>query len=131
MKILLILNPKTNNPQNEPSTHLRTAVAETSISEVQRLLFWRSEINLTRADLGDALVEASQAGHEEIVQLLLEAGVDVNHTGNDNGSALMAASRNGYRGVMRMLLEAGARVEMVHAYGYMLREVLNEVWMRG
>ncbi|KAH6707484.1 ankyrin repeat-containing domain protein [Leptodontidium sp. 2 PMI_412] len=129
MKILLILNPSTNNQQNQPSTRLRIAVAENNISEVQRLLFWRSDINFTSDDLGIALVDASRTSHEEIVRLLLDAGADVNHAGNDDGSALMAASKHGCRGVMRILLEAGARVEMVHSYGYILREVLRELWI--
>lgn len=55
----------------------------------------------------------------------------MNFSGNDDGSALMAASRNGHSGVMRMLLQAGARVEMVHDYGIMLREVLDEYWEGG
>jgi ankyrin repeat protein len=59
----------------------------------------------------NALVQASSAGHREIVELLLEAGADVNaYRGNRWSSALAAASAGGYFDIARRLIEAGADV---------------------
>ncbi|KAL2062645.1 hypothetical protein VTL71DRAFT_5717 [Oculimacula yallundae] len=139
MKILLILNnPPGSNPPNPFQTQLRLAASSNNITDIRLLLRCRHNISLTPTDINIALIDASRAGHERIVRVLLEAGADVNFTfslsdtgiggdgDGDKGSALLAASRNGWSEVMRVLLEAGARVREVQTYGVILREILDE-----
>jgi hypothetical protein len=57
-----------------------------------------------------ALWEAAGEGHEEILCLLLEAGVTPNvHYNRRSGSALCRAIRNGHTRIVQMLLDRGAR----------------------
>jgi ankyrin repeat protein len=58
------------------------------------------------------LIWASQRGHTEVVQMLLERGADVNAGGGWYGNALHAASRGGHTEVVQMLLGAGAYVNV-------------------
>ena len=52
---------------------------------------------------------ASQEGHVEIVELLLQNGADVNARNKYNGkTALMQASKNGHYTTVQLLLKAGS-----------------------
>ncbi|KAH7371787.1 ankyrin repeat-containing domain protein [Cadophora sp. MPI-SDFR-AT-0126] len=135
MKILLDFNtPDQQRQESQPdlssiSIHLHVAVSLHNTSEVRQLL---QNHNFASSDLGSALIDVSRSGNIEIVNLLLDAGADVNWTGNDENSALMAACRSGKREVAMLLLENSARVEKVHLYGRVLKDVLDEVFlMRG
>ena len=59
---------------------------------------------------GNALQAASAKGYEQLVQMLLEAGVDVNAQRGEHGNALQAALSNGHEKVAQMLLDKGANV---------------------
>ncbi len=56
----------------------------------------------------EALVEAANGGHLDVVGTLLEAGADANQYPADNWSALTAAVANNHLQVATRLLEAGA-----------------------
>lgn len=59
---------------------------------------------------GGAPQAASERGHEEVVQILLEKGANVDAEGGYNGSALQAASLGGYEKVVQIPLEKGANI---------------------
>ena len=136
MKILLVFSEdKFDDQQQEPtlnhfsgSTQIHLAASLNSTSEVRKLL---QNHNFTSSDLGSALIDASRSGNTEIVKVLLDLGADSNWSGRDEGSALMAACKSGKRDAARLLLERGARVEFVHPYGRVLREVLDEILICG
>jgi ankyrin repeat protein len=66
-------------------------------------------INLRIDELGEtALVKASWAGHNEVVQTLLERGALVDKTDRLGITALMAACMSGKESIARMLLNKGA-----------------------
>ncbi len=57
---------------------------------------------------------------EEIVQLLLDAGVDINAQTVTHETALFTAIEAGHLPTIKMLLEAGADINQVNANGYSL-----------
>ncbi|KAH9225077.1 hypothetical protein K456DRAFT_1812498, partial [Colletotrichum gloeosporioides 23] len=57
---------------------------------------------------GNALQAASEEGHDNIVQMLLDKGADVNAHGGDYGNALQAASSGGHNNLVQILLDKGA-----------------------
>ena len=59
-----------------------------------------------------ALMMASQAGHVEIVRLLLNKGADVDARINEDGlTALIIASRFGHPDVVKLLLDKGVNTK--------------------
>ncbi|CAL8575827.1 hypothetical protein XPA_001728 [Xanthoria parietina] len=53
---------------------------------------------------------ASERGHDQVVQMLLDNGADVNAQGGSYTNALQAASAGGHDQVVQMLLDNGADV---------------------
>ncbi|RAO66678.1 uncharacterized protein BHQ10_002690 [Talaromyces amestolkiae] len=51
---------------------------------------------------------AAAAGHDNLVEILVEHGADVNWTGSYYGTALQAASRFGHAQIARVLLQSGS-----------------------
>ena len=70
-------------------------------------------MNAKGGDYGNALQAASNDGHKEIVQLLLERGADVNAQGGYYGDALQAALNNGHKEIVQLLLGRGANMNEV------------------
>ncbi|KAJ7602548.1 ankyrin repeat-containing domain protein [Mycena polygramma] len=87
------------------STTLQTSAFNVHTPSIHGLL----EGGISKARPYDtALCAALEAGHEEVVRLLIEHGADVNA---DGGQALRAASKEGKTAVVGMLIEAGADVD--------------------
>ncbi|KAL8835231.1 MAG: hypothetical protein Q9170_003393 [Blastenia crenularia] len=65
-------------------------------------------------ELGTPLYIAARKGHENIVNLLLDAGAEIDEvvSGNLLGSALLAACGNGHTNVVTLLLTRGAALEV-------------------
>lgn len=62
--------------------------------------------------LGLAIHTASESDHEEVVQVLLDAGADIDALDDETGTALQIACRGGYEKVVRVLVDAGADVDL-------------------
>jgi uroporphyrinogen-III synthase len=75
---------------------------------VQDILLEKAD---ARLNLEAALTVASQKGHKEIAQMLLENGAGVNAKTLSGRTALYIASQNGYKEIVQMLLENGADVD--------------------
>jgi ankyrin repeat protein len=58
-------------------------------------------------------MKAAQNGHEQVAQVLLEAGAIVSAQDSDGETALMDAAFNGHEQVALVLLEAGASLKVV------------------
>eukprot|EP00439_Symbiodinium_sp_Y106_P059221 s2440_g8.t1 len=59
-----------------------------------------------------SLMHASENGHVDVVQLLLEAGAEKDLRDIDGRTALMAAAYDGHAQVVQLLLEAGAQKDL-------------------
>lgn len=66
------------------------------------------EIDVAGKLPGEALLEASMMGEEELVMAFLDAGVDVNFRSATNTTALHQAAIGGYRSLVELLLDRGA-----------------------
>jgi ankyrin repeat protein len=65
------------------------------------------------------LIRAAQQGHEQCVDILIEAGADVNYArGKDGSTALIMASQKGHHEVVRSLVRAGADVNLAKTDEY-------------
>jgi len=93
------------------------------VSAIKSLLELGADIN-KRASRGDtALYRASEAGHEDIVRLLLDAGAE--STGSSSRRPLHAACEHGYTEIVGMLLESGAdtNASSTASYSYGVRPI--------
>ena len=61
---------------------------------------------------GTALIQASENGHEGIVQALLAKGAEINHQAKTGVTALIQASQNGHEGIVQVLLAGGAEIDI-------------------
>jgi ankyrin repeat protein len=64
-----------------------------------------------------ALVAASYRGREEIVRMLLDAGIPANEAGHRIESALHLAAGEGYEQIVKLLLDAGANANAIGGHG--------------
>ena len=96
------------------------AAAQGRVLEVERILQRPQDADLPGSHEGKRpLVEASSAGHVEVLELLLEARADPNLTGCDGRTALQLASRTGHVEIVRILLNAGALTARAYRDTYM------------
>src|ERR1019366_5180647 len=103
-----------------PAEDLFAAAGRGDVAAVQALLrtdstWWnpfakRAEVNAKMSNGATALMTASQNGHLDVVQALLDKGADVNAKMNDGWTALMYSSDSGHLDVVQALLAKGADV---------------------
>ncbi|KAL1966043.1 hypothetical protein VTN77DRAFT_4983 [Rasamsonia byssochlamydoides] len=91
-------------------TKKETRTAIFGLEELIRVILAKPDVGLNEKnrELGAALMAASTAGHEGIVEQLIEAGADVNAHDESHDSALYAASYRGHEDIVKLLLTAGA-----------------------
>ncbi|CAE7776629.1 mask [Symbiodinium sp. CCMP2456] len=96
------------------------AAATGQLLEVEKILQRPQDADLPGTQMGKRpLVEASSAGHVEVLELLLEARADSNLTGADGKTALQLAARSGHVETVRILLKAGALTDLSYRDTYM------------
>ena len=97
----------------DPDRQLRDWSASGQTEAVRKLLAESETVDVcTRDDLGwTPLMYAAEAGHTEIVALLIDAGANVHSEDNDSATALHLAAEKGRTEVTRILLKAGADFE--------------------
>ena len=109
-------------------TALQRAVDMGQINMVQTLLRHHADFHTIDGDGRGLLHSASINGHENIVRLLLKAGLAKNATGSRGETPLHDASRQGYYGVARALLDEGADVTIKDRSG---RTPATVAWQNG
>lgn len=77
------------------------------VSRFMRFVFFRGEVNLDGKNIGgwSPLMYAAYIGHDNIVNLLLEAGVNVNATTAKGLTPLMLAASCGNESIAYFLLQ--------------------------
>src|SRR6266550_1650674 len=63
-----------------------------------------------QGELVEALYAASQGGHKNIVEMVIEKRANVNAQGGQYGNALQAAPHWGHNNIVELLIEKGANV---------------------
>ena len=97
---------------------LHEAASGGNIAEVVALLGRGADANVRRADLRQTpLMEAAEAGHEEVVRRLLEYGAAVNAANKHGETALTLAADGGHTAVVSVLLDWGAAVNVLDEFG--------------
>ena len=66
-------------------------------------------MNAKRNDGATALIQASQEGHGEIVNMLLSNGADVNAKVNDSMTAIRIAQKQGHQEIVESLKNANEK----------------------
>jgi ankyrin repeat protein len=99
-----------------PDEDLIKAAFDGQASEVKRLLDEGANVNAKRENGMTALMGASLAGYQEVVELLLARGAEVDARvyffGRGGGAtAYDLASQKEHRDIMRLLIRAGANHE--------------------
>ncbi|KAK1450831.1 hypothetical protein CMEL01_16782 [Colletotrichum melonis] len=77
---------------------------------VTKLLLDIQDVNAQGGYFGNALQGASERGHKEIAQMLIDNGANVNAQGGKYGNALQGASERGHKEIVQMLIDNGANV---------------------
>ncbi|KAI9767151.1 MAG: hypothetical protein M1839_004624 [Geoglossum umbratile] len=109
----LIKHGRFTDREGSQTTLLHTVSEYGLFTATDALLKQGVDVNAKGGREGNALVASAGAGHNQIVQLLLENGADVNAKGT-HSTALQAASSKGHYEVVELLLRNGADV---HAPG--------------
>ena len=68
-------------------------------------------------ELNNSLISASEAGHTETVNELLDAGADIKAVNIAGMTALIYASTKGHTKIVRSLIKAGADLDAANKYG--------------
>ncbi len=77
-----------------------------------------------------ALLHAARQGHDEAVEVLLEAGADVDRASADGTTPIFIAALNGHFDLVMALLERGADPTRAnHANGTPLFATINQQWI--
>lgn len=106
---------------------LQQAIPDGDAAEVVALLGRGADANARRDDSRQTpLMEAAEAGHEEVVRRLLEHGAQINAANEYGETALTLAADGGHTAVVSALLEWGADVNVVDEFGD--TPLLNAAW---
>jgi len=109
--------PEGREEENEVATALRAAASWGDRKKLRRLL---ASCFVPRRACAQALCEAANLGHEEVVGELLRAGASPNgalEAAKGGKSALHFACENGHEGVARLLLEGRADLQASDSAG--------------
>ncbi|WES30060.1 ankyrin repeat domain-containing protein [Varunaivibrio sulfuroxidans] len=85
-----------------------TNVYEGNVAKLKRQINKANVADYKTKHRDTGLTIAAMQGHNEIAQMLIEAGADINARNKNGDTALTIAALNGNTAIIKMLLKAGA-----------------------
>ncbi|KAG9506528.1 hypothetical protein J7337_000060 [Fusarium musae] len=108
------IDPNIRNQDGLTAIHIAAESRESDRLEVIKLLTSHgADATAAGQDGQTALHLAANAGHQDVVEYLLEIGVDVNQHSTYLGTPLMAAAKGAGAQIVKALLEKGADVNAI------------------
>ncbi len=118
LAMFTVVNPaRAQRPPQATETALIRAAARGDLVAVNRLLDAGAEIHARDAHGRNAVLAATQGGHEAVAQALIARGADVNAQDEQRDSAFLLAGARGHTGIVRAALAAGADFSLTNRYG--------------
>jgi ankyrin repeat protein len=109
VKLFLERNAAVNKTNNDGYTPLYLAIISGHNTVVKLLLDWHADVH--GQPRSESLLQlAMTRGDEDVIRLLLEAGVDVEFENGLGETPLQIATRQGSTAVFKLLLDAGASI---------------------
>lgn len=110
--------PKKGAAPTGPATlTIFEAAKNGDVGELKRVVAAGADVNVTDADNVTPLTWACDAGHGEIVKLLLDKGANPSAKDNLGATPLMWAAKQGDPKIAEMLLAKGAEIDSQDKYG--------------
>jgi ankyrin repeat protein len=106
---IVLLLPACSDP-DRPSVSLYLAVQRGDLDQLERHIFWGSDINAQLPNGLYPLHVAAEKGKIILVRTLLKNGADIDQPSADGDTALELAILNGRTQIAEVLLEAGATI---------------------
>ena len=92
---------------------LHIAVRNNDVASAKELLLHGADVNASTRGGSTALCRAAQAGHAQVMKLLLEhPNIEINQQRKTGRTALFLAVQNGHRECVQLLIENAAAVDM-------------------
>jgi ankyrin repeat protein len=96
---------------DRPSISLYLALQHGDIDQIERHIYWGTDINALDADGRRPLHVAAERGRTVVLELLLEHGADVNAPDQAGRTPIQRAVLNGRTQIADLLLQHGARLD--------------------
>lgn len=90
---------------DKPTIGLYVAIKRGDIDQIERHIFWKTDINQTNIDGQTPLHESAKAGRMVAAKLLLKNGADLNKLNSDGQTVLYVALQNGRTQLADLLIE--------------------------
>ena len=124
---ILLETQKIKNVQS----YLMTACAQQNVSNVNQLIKYGADPNLTLSNGYSALMSAASFGSYEIVETLLKQGAEINHQREVDGiTALMLATFNGEIQKVKLLLRYNASKYVTDKNGKTALDYVDMIYER-
>jgi ankyrin repeat protein len=96
---------------DKPSISLYLAVQRGDLDQLERHIFWKSDINARLPNGQHPIQVAAEKGRIIMVKTLLQHGVDIDSRSDEDQSAVDLAILNGRTEIAELLLERGATMD--------------------
>lgn len=103
--ILIAVGFQACSEPDKPTIGLYVAIKRGDIDQIERHIFWKTDINELNIDGQTPLHESARTGHVIAVKLLLNNGADVNKLNREGKTVLYVALKNGRIQLVDLLIK--------------------------